>query len=116
MFGLKMNKGTLSMLKMFGIDLKTIIPQAEKMLAAEWLKWEIEAQSRLTAVAERKDDAAFEIALYKCNEGDNLSLWRKFDLSNLEQLITEINNQQKNKETDADKLTLGTGNAADNSL
>ena len=101
----------LGMLKMFGIDMKTIIPTAEKMMAAEWQKWETEAGCRLIAVADRTDAATFEIALFKDDGAGNLAMWRKFDLSDLAEFL---NNPEKNNQNHVQQLALTEGTAGAN--
>lgn len=95
---------------MFGIDMKTIIPQAEKMLAGEWQKWETEAGCRLIAVAERTENGTFEVALFKDDTTGNLTIWRKFDLADLADFL---NNPEKNTEN-VQQFALGERTAGAN--
>jgi len=97
MFGLKNPGKMMNMLKMFGIDFNTIVPQLEVVLAKEWEKWEGQAGGRLTAVVERQPDKTFGIGLYLDKGEGNLSLWKQFHFDDLAKFL---NNPEKNSSKD----------------
>ena len=84
--------GINMMLRGLGIDIESLLPQAEKSLKDWFSGMEAKAGSKLTAVAVLDNDK-FIISLYKVNEDGSLSAYgNSFELSNFKQFLNNLEN------------------------
>lgn len=115
MFDFKMKpERLLKMLKGFGINPETLIPQLERVILTEAIKLEQEAGAPLKAIIGLNGEKTHLIvSLYKDAGGNNLSLWRSYPLSNITELLNNITNAGNTAIATPERAALGSPEAAD---